>query len=103
MKPFAPIDDATASISATTSSASAPIKQQPTGTHQVRLYNAGSATVFWAVGNGVATASATDVPLPAGAIEVITISNAAAAPATHICAITASGAATLYVTTGEGL
>lgn len=103
MKPFTPVDDATASISATTSSARAAIRLQPTGAHQARLYNAGSATVFWAAGDGAVTAAATDVPLPSGAIEVVTILNASASPATHVAAITASGTATLYITTGQGL
>lgn len=103
MKPFTPVDDATLAIVATTASASAAIKRQPTGAHQLRLYNAGSATVFWAAGGAGVTAETTDVPLPGGAIEVVTLSNATAAAATHIAAITASGTATLYLTTGQGL
>ncbi|MFZ5720311.1 MAG: hypothetical protein ACOY5Y_12725 [Pseudomonadota bacterium] len=103
MKPFIPVDDATATISATTSSASAAIKAQPTGAHQLRLFNAGSATVFWAAGAAAVTAATSDIPLPAGAIEVITLPNGTVGPATHIAAITESGTATLYVTTGQGL
>jgi hypothetical protein len=104
MKPFTPVDDATASIAATTSGADrVAIKQQPTGTHQVRLFNAGAATVFWAAGNASVTAALTDVPLPSGAIEVITLANATSGAATHVAAVTASGTATLYVTTGQGL
>lgn len=103
MKPFTPTDDATASIAVTTASASAAIKRQPTGAHQIRLYNAGAATLFWAFGDAAVTASLTDVPLPPGAIEVITLANAANAPISHIAAITPSGSATLYATTGQGL
>ncbi|ODT85696.1 hypothetical protein [Phenylobacterium sp. SCN 70-31] len=103
MKPFTPADDATASIAATTLTANAAIKQQPTGAHQIRLYNAGASTVFWALGPSGVTAALTDIPLPAGAIEVITLANGVANPATHVAAITASGSATLYVSTGLGL
>lgn len=103
MKPFTPADDATASIAASVSTASTAIKQQPTGAHQLRLFNAGSATVFWAAGNAAVTAALTDIPLPAGAIEVVTLPNATASPTTHVAAVTASGTATLYLSTGQGL
>ena len=103
MKPFTPADDATASISATTSSLNTPIKQQPSGAHHLRLYNSGASTVFWAVGPAGVQAALTDIPLPPGAIEVVTLANAGAQPITHIAAITAAGAATLYATTGQGV
>ena len=103
MKPFTPAPAATASISATTTSARTAIKQQPTGSHQLRLFNAGTATVFWTFGDGAVTAALTDVPLPSGAIEVVTLPNATNAPTTHIAAITAAGTATLHLTTGQGL
>lgn len=101
--PFFPIDDATGSISGATSTASAAIKKQPSGKHQLRLYNAGSATVFYALGGSAVEAAVTDVPLPSGAIEVITVENADASPLTHVAAITASGTATLYLSTGRGI
>lgn len=103
MKPFAPASAGTSSISVTTTSARAAVKQQPTGAHQLRLFNAGTATVFWAFGDGTAVATTGDMPLPAGAIEVLTLPNASNAPTTHVAAITASGTATLYMTTGQGL
>jgi hypothetical protein len=103
MKPFTPAPAATASIAVTTSNARAAIKQQPTGAHQLRLFNAGTATAFWTFGDGAVTAATTDIPLPSGAIEVVTIPNATNAPTTHIAAIAASGTATLYLTTGQGL
>lgn len=103
MKPFTPVDDATASIAATTSSANAALKQQPTGGCQLRLYNAGASTVFWALGNAAVAAALTDIPLPSGAIEVVTLANGTSGPATHIAAITQTGTATLYATTGQGL
>ena len=103
MKPFIPVDDATASISASTGSSNTAIKQQPTGSHQLRLHNAGATLLFWALGPSGVTAAVTDIPLPAGAIEVVTVANAGASPLTHIAAITQAGTATLYVTTGQGL
>lgn len=104
MKPFSPLDDATASITASTGGADrAAIKQQPTGSHQLRLYNAGAATVFWAAGNASVTAALTDIPLPAGALEVVTLANPTNNPATHVAAVTSSGTAVLYVTTGQGI
>ena len=103
MKPFTPVDDATASVAATTTSDRAALKQQPTGGHQLRLYNAGASTVFWAVGNSAVTAALTDIPLPSGAIEVVTLANGTSGAATHVAAITQAGTATLYATTGQGL
>jgi hypothetical protein len=103
MRPFAPVDDATASISVTTTTARAAIDGAPQGEFQLRLYNAGTATAFYALGNSSVEAAATDVPLPSGAIEVITITNPQQNPVTHIAAITASSTATLYVTTGNGI
>lgn len=104
MKPFTPASAGTSSIAVTTSSGlRVAIKQQPTGSHQVRLFNAGPNTCFWSFGDAAATATTSDIPLPSGAIEVITLSNPSNAPTTHISAIAASGTATLYVTTGQGL
>jgi hypothetical protein len=102
MKPFNPLDDATASISANTTSVRAAIARQPMGAHQLRLHNAGASTVFWAAGDAAVSAAVTDIPLPAGAIEVVTVTNPGAQGATHIAAITASGTASLYLTTGQG-
>lgn len=103
MKPFTPADDATSSVAATASTSNAAIRQQPTGAHQLRLFNLGPSTVFWALGPTGVTAAVTDVPLPVGAIEVITVPHAGVAPLTHVAAITQSGTATLYLTTGQGL
>lgn len=103
MNPFCPIDNATASVSVTSSSAASLIKADPEGSFQLRLYNAGTATVFYAVGDEDVTAAVTDVPLPSGAIEVITVQNPQSSPVTHIAAITASSTATLYASTGFGI
>jgi len=49
------------------------------------------------------SAAVTDIPLPSGAIEVVTLTNTNGGAATHVAAIAASGTATLYLTTGQGL
>lgn len=101
MKPFAPNDNATSSVSATTSTASSALKRVPTGPFSLRLYNAGAVAVFYRLGGSAVTAAATDVPLAAGATEVITVNSTDKDPLTHIAAITASSTATLYATTGQ--
>ena len=89
--PFLP--GATTSVAAGTSSGTAAVDP---GAAQVRLHNAGSATVFVVFG---AVATTSDMPLPAGAIEVLS----KPAGVTTVAAITASGTATLYVTSGVGV
>jgi len=79
-----------ATISATSSSSSV----NPTGNGQmVRVYNAGSATAFVAIGT---TATTSDMPMPSGNVEYLSV-----APGTAIAAITASSTATVYVTRCE--
>jgi hypothetical protein len=70
------------------------------GGMEVRLYNAGTETVF--VNFGISTVEATTaagMPVPSGAIEVHTVGPAV----THVAALTASGTATLYATSGRGI
>jgi ABC-type uncharacterized transport system permease subunit len=70
------------------------------GGMEVRLYNAGSATVF--VNFGISTVAATaaaGMPLPSGAIEIVTVGPLV----THLAAITAASTATLYATSGRGI
>jgi hypothetical protein len=102
MQPFRFVPAATASVSVTTSTASAALKGAPSGSFQLRLHNTGTSTVFYNIGSSAVTAAVTDVPLPSGAVEVITIQNPGNSPETHVAAITASGTATLYATTGAG-
>lgn len=63
----------------------------------IRIYNAGTATVFVKFGGSSVTAATTDMPIPAGVVETFRTGTL-----THVAAITASGTATLYVTSGEG-
>jgi hypothetical protein len=65
----------------------------------VRLYNAGSSTVFVEFGTSAVTAAvASGFPLPPGAIEVFRVDRSQV----QVAAITAAGTATLYATPGYG-
>ena len=102
MRSFAPIDDATLTLSPTTSASSGTAKKVPTGTYQLRVVNAGPSLAFVAFGDSN-TATTADIAIPAGAVEVFTIRNNPSAPESGVSAICASGSATIYVATGHGL
>lgn len=100
MTPFTPLG-ATVSVSATGSTGNVAITAAALGQGgtEVRVYNAGSATVFIAFGaSSSVQAAVTDMPVPPGAIEVFNVGPAI----THMAAITASGTATVYATPGRG-
>lgn len=62
-----------------------------------RLFNAGTALAFLRFGDAAVTATAADMPLPAGALEIQTIQ------ATHMAVIVPGGSAPIYATGGEGI
>jgi hypothetical protein len=98
--PFQAFGIGTASASATTSSAATALtlpSQVPKRT-QVRVYNAGSVTAFILFGTSGVTATTGNMPVPAGAVEVLSVPEGT----THVATITASGTATVYFTAGEG-
>jgi 2-methylaconitate cis-trans-isomerase PrpF len=102
MQAFAPGD--TAILAATTATARVQIpNHNGAGERQVRLYNAGSATVFVKIGGSTVNAAVTDYPIPAGYVEVISVPGTVPPADRYIAAIMASGSASLYVTTGDGL
>lgn len=103
MRSFSPTDDATASISVTTTTAASALKKAGDGAFQVRIFNAGPSTAFIAFGDSAVEAAVTDYPVPAGAIEVVTMQNPDKAQITHAAAITAASTATVYLTTGDGI
>ena len=70
---------------------------------QVRLYNSGSVTVFVKFGGASVTAAVTDLPIPAGTVEVLSCKGYGSTHITYIAGITASSTATLYITSGEGV
>jgi len=71
------------------------------GKRQLRLYNAGSVAVFIRIGVTGVVAAVTDMPIPPGAVEVITLRDASGQM--FLAGITASSTATLYATVGEGV
>jgi hypothetical protein len=104
MKSFSPLAGATVTLSAGAASSSVALAGPPSGSFQVRIHNAGSATAFVRFGAADIEASAdADLPVPPGAVEVMTLDNPARDPITHAAAITETGSATLYVTPGRGL
>lgn len=66
----------------------------------LRLYNAGPADVFLRFGTAstIATADGTSLVLPAGNTEVFRL----AAGQSHLAAVVAADAATLYLSRGDG-
>ncbi|TAJ70707.1 MAG: hypothetical protein EPO51_16595 [Phenylobacterium sp.] len=102
-KAFMPVDNATVTVSVSTSSQPGAIKSRPTGAFQLRLHNSLAGLVFYRVGDSGVQATAADVPLPAGAVEVITVKNSDSRPDTHIAFIAASGAGAVYASTGNGI
>ncbi|HEY8003840.1 MAG TPA: hypothetical protein VIE16_06400 [Phenylobacterium sp.] len=105
--PFSWLEDATVKIAATTSGSDrARLLKMPTGSVQLEFFNAGAVPVFIRKGaDATVTASASnpDKPIAPGAMEVLTVVNTPSAPITHVAAVTASGTADLYVTTGTGI
>lgn len=94
--PFVPNKANTASLAVTSISNRAALLGNGKA---VRIYNSGSVPVFLQVGNGAVTATTANMPLSAGATEVFGLNN----NITHVAAITATGAATVYLTRGEVL
>jgi len=102
-KAFHPIDRATTTISASTSSARGAIAKQPSGRHQVRLNNATGQRAFYRLCTVSDDATTADIPLEAGALEVVTVNNTDRAPITHVAVILSTGSGSFYVSTGHGI
>ena len=96
--PFRQNTASTVTVAATTTSGSTRVALVGTGC-DLCVQNVGSATAFIEFGDStVSAATATGFPLLPSAVLVIGKNPSA----THAAAITASGTATVYVTTGEG-
>lgn len=103
-RPFHPVDDATVTVAVSGTTARGAIKKAPTGAFQLRLHNALTEVIFYRPGDSsVTTTVAQGTPLPAGAVEVITIENSDALPVTHVAFISASGSGSAYASTGRGI
>lgn len=105
MVPFRPLPNGTVSVAASTSAnpgvqlAGAP----RSGRYQVRVVCTGATPFFIRFGQAGVTAATTDIPFPAPCDEVLTVANRDDNPITHAAAITASGTATVYLTSGDGI
>lgn len=104
---FQPTMGNTVSLSASSVSSRVLLGGQPSPAgqrFQVRIYNGGPDTAFIRFGDSTVTAATMDVPVPSGAIEVmsLTVPDNVTTGA-YMAAITASGTATLYFTTGVGI
>jgi len=107
MQPFSPIHGATIAIAASSAGSAAaafPAGVLPGGAYQVRVHNAGASTAFVDFGAAdVVAGTGDDLPIPAGAVEVLTVVSTEQNRVTHAAAITASGTATVYFTPGAGI
>ena len=95
---FAPNSAATVTVAATTTSGSTRVALVGNGS-SVLITNAGTATAFVELGTSAGT-SATTTGLPVLSGEILCLTRPAGV--THAIAITATGTATVYVTTGDG-
>lgn len=105
VNPFRPSVGTTKTLSASSSSSSVTFDAKDvasstnaSGHSVIRVYNAGTATVFCRWGTGAQTATTSDMPLIPGVVEVF---NKAWADDVF-AGITASSTATVYITCGEG-
>lgn len=95
IKTFAPNGSDTATLAAGTTAARVAIDPNSS---QVRVVNDGAGTAFIAFGDVTVTATTSRLPVRSGATEVFTKGAAG-----YVSAITVSGTANLYFTSGEGL
>jgi hypothetical protein len=90
---------ATVNLAVTTTSGAQALTTSLNSREEVRIVNAGTVIVFIAFGaSGVTTTAAAGMPILPGTAETFEVG----ADETHVAAITASGTATLYATTGRG-
>lgn len=95
---FAPMDGATVTISVSSSSQRVALaKDGP-----VRIFNNGTATVWIRCGNSSVVATTSDIPIPAGAIEVDTF-NMPTTTGLNCAAIAAGSTGNVYFTPGIGI
>lgn len=89
----------TKTISGTSTSSSVTFSGALGNLRQVRIYNAGSSTIFVEFGQTAATATtAASMPIPSGAIEVFDLRMN-----DTVAGITSTSTATVYVTLGLGV
>lgn len=100
-QPFVPRPGTTVNINVSSSNQEVKITDEK-GDTDVRVHNAGTATVWIRFGGTGGTASTTtDMPIPAGAIEVFGLP--AQVGALYAQAIAAASTGRIYFTPGEGI
>jgi hypothetical protein len=98
---FLPIGD-TVNLTATTTSSRVALTNPElgSGTEEVRIRNTGAVDVFVHFGDSTVVATlAASIPVQPNSVEAFRIRTSA----THMAAITASGSAVVYATSGQGL
>ncbi len=99
VRPFTVVGD-TENMAVAATTASVAVTRSGMGLQALRLVNAGTQTVFIALGTSTVTATTTaSMPLVAGAVEIIALPK----EVTHVAAIAGATGSTLYITTGEGI
>lgn len=94
VQPFAP--GATTAISASGTTANGALSGDG---NQVRINNSSGQRLFFKFGTAAVTATTSDTPMEAGAIEVFTRSPSAG---TYLAVILAASTGTVYATVGQG-
>jgi len=95
---FAPIYSSTVTLSVSTTSSSVALSGMSARPQNIVITNAGTALVFVVCGVGPQTATTANLPILPSSAVVLSIDPSA----DTLAAITASGAATLYATVGNG-
>lgn len=100
MRQFCPSGNTSLSVSSATSSVRLPARNPPA----VRLYvEVSGAQCYIRAGDSTVVATTSDTWLVPGVVEVFDLADSAnGGTFTHIAGITASGTATLRITTGSG-
>lgn len=99
MEPFVAFPASTVNINVSGSSQSVSLAVR--GRRQVRIMNNGTATVWVAFGpTGVTASTSANMPVPPGAIEVVTIPDYGATA--FAAAIAAGSTGIVYFTPGDG-
>lgn len=97
------LEDATSTVTATTSSQAVAILRRPSGRFQIRIYNGHTVAIYIRKGTSIVVATATDMPIAPGSVEVLTINNADQSTITHIGVLAASTSGPISITTGDGI
>ncbi len=100
-EPFTPGDTVTLNCTTTTGN-TALTGHNGKGKRQVRIYNSGAEIAFVNIGDDTVDATTSKFPIPPGAVEVITVHDAAGSQR-YIAGITSTGTTIIFATVGEGL